>query len=63
MVKVAAACVQSLLMQATLAPVVDNDQQGTPAVVIAPQVDYNPKYVPHPPLVHPVFPFQKQVDK
>lgn len=38
-----AACEQSLLIQATLAPVVVNDQQGTPAVVIAEQVDYKPK--------------------
>ena len=62
-VKVAAACVQSLFMQATFAPVVDSDQQGYPAVVIAEQVVCRPKYVAHPPLVHPVFPFQKHVDK
>lgn len=49
---------QVLAIQATLAPVVDNDQQGAPAVVMAEQVDYKPKYAVHPPLVHPVFPFQ-----
>ena len=62
-VKVAAACEQSLFMQETLAPVVVVDQQGTPFAVIAEQVVCRPKYVEHPPLVHPVFPFQKHVDK
>ena len=62
-VRVVAACVHALFTQATLAPVVVVDQQGTPAVVIAEHVDYKPKYVEHPPLVHPVFPFQKHEDK
>ena len=57
------ACPQFLSMQALIAPDVVRDQQGTPAVVIAEHVDYKPKYVPHPPLVHPIFPFQKHEDK
>ena len=56
--KVVAACVHALFSHATFDPVVVVDQQGTPAVVIAEHVDYKPKYVAHPPLVHPVFPFQ-----
>ena len=52
------ACAQVLFMHATLAPEVESDQQGYPAVVMAEQVVYKPKYVEHPPLVHPVAPFQ-----
>ena len=52
------ACAQVLFMQATFPPEVESDQQGYPAVVIAEQVVCRPKYVAHPPLVHPVAPFQ-----
>ena len=57
------ACEHSLFMQEPITPEVDSDQQGTLAVVIAEHVVYKPKYVEHPPLVHPVLPSQKHVDK
>ena len=41
-VNVNAAWLHALFTQATLPPVVDNDQQGTTAVVIAEQVDCKP---------------------
>ena len=43
MARVIGASEHDLFTQATLAPLVDVDQQGTPAVVIDEQVDYKPK--------------------
>ena len=57
--KVNGACEHNFKIQGVVATVtVDSYQQICPAVVIDEQAVCRPKYDEHPPLVHPVFPFQ-----
>ena len=63
-VSVFAAWEHNLTMQGVVATETDDGyQHGDPEAVIPEQNACKPKYVPHPPLVHPVFPFHEHEDK